>query len=194
MYISVQRQFQNWTKFPTNGKRSSEVGEIPWQIPTMTTARTEPVVVVEVVVVTVPPILPIRRRRLQQASGASSPRKSPSRMRRPRFTHGSLASQPLLFLRLLLLWWTVQLWSSSSCSNTTIVSVVSAEKDSNPYPWGENPNNQFKMYWNNAPNVVQDLDKFSALYIKFHGCVWSECSLGDAYDDDGENRDGGTYK
>jgi hypothetical protein len=50
------------------------------------------------------------------------------------------------------------------------------------------------MYWNNAPNVVQDLDKFSALYIKFHGCVWSECSLGDAYDDDGENRDGGTYK
>jgi hypothetical protein len=39
--------------------------------------------------------------------------------------------------------------------------LVQAEKDSNPYPWGENPNNQFK------------------------------CSV-DNYDDDGENRDGGT--
>lgn len=68
--------------------------------------------------------------------------------------------------------------------------VTKAEKDSNPYPWGENPNNRFKMYWNNAANVYQDLDKFSSLYIKYHGCVWSECSI-DSYDDDGEDRDGG---
>lgn len=71
--------------------------------------------------------------------------------------------------------------------------MVTAEKDSNPYPWGENPNNGFKMYWNDAPNVLQDLDKFSALYIKSHGCVWSECSVGDDYDDDGEDRDGGAF-
>jgi hypothetical protein len=65
-----------------------------------------------------------------------------------------------------------------------------AEKDSNPYPYGNNPNNQFKMYWNDAANVLQDLSKFSALFINYHGCVWSECHV-DQYDDDGENRDGG---
>lgn len=67
-----------------------------------------------------------------------------------------------------------------------------AEKDSNPYPWGENPNNQFKMYWNDASNVLQDLEKFAYLYIRYQGCVWSECSV-DNYDDDGENRDGDEY-
>ena len=70
--------------------------------------------------------------------------------------------------------------------------AVTAEKDSNPYPWGENPNNKFKNYWNDARNVVQDLDQFSALYIKYHGCVWSECSV-DGFDDDGEDRDGDEY-
>jgi hypothetical protein len=48
------------------------------------------------------------------------------------------------------------------------------------------------MYWHDAGNVLQDLDKFQALYVKYHGCVWSECSL-DNYDDDGENRDGDEY-
>jgi len=68
---------------------------------------------------------------------------------------------------------------------------VSAEKDSNPYAWGENPNKSFRMYWHDARNVIQDLGKFQNLYVKYHGCVWSECSV-DSYDDDGENRDGGT--
>ena len=81
--------------------------------------------------------------------------------------------------------------SGGSISSGAAAWFVQAEKDSNPYPWGENPNNGFKMYWNDAPNVLQDLDKFSALYIKSHGCVWSECSVGDDYDDDGEDRDGG---
>jgi hypothetical protein len=67
---------------------------------------------------------------------------------------------------------------------------VQAEKDSNPYPYGENPNNVFKMYWNDAGNIMQDLSKFSSLYIRYHGCVWSECQV-DSFDDDGENRDGG---
>jgi hypothetical protein len=69
--------------------------------------------------------------------------------------------------------------------------IVRAEKDSNPYPYGENPNNVFKMYWNDAGNIMQDLSKFSSLHIRYHGCVWSECQV-DSYDDDGENRDGGT--
>lgn len=74
-----------------------------------------------------------------------------------------------------------------------LLPLYSAEKDSNPYPYGNNPNNQFKMYWNDAANVLQDLSKFSALFIKYHGCVWSECHV-DQYDDDGENRDGGMYR
>jgi hypothetical protein len=131
----------------------------------------------------------VQIRRLQQQQQTNASESLLRKMRRPRFPRRSgLVSSPQLLLPLLLLL-VQQFWSSS----IHFVAVVSAEKDSNPYPWGENPNNQFKMYWNNAPNVVQDLDKFSALYIKFHGCVWSECSLGDAYDDDGENRDGGTY-
>ena len=79
-----------------------------------------------------------------------------------------------------------------SCTKLLLlVPLYTAEKDSNPYPYGNNPNNQFKMYWNDAANVLQDLSKFSALFIKYHGCVWSECHV-DQFDDDGENRDGGT--
>lgn len=69
---------------------------------------------------------------------------------------------------------------------------VCAEKDSNPYVWGENPNKGFKMYWNDAANVIQDLEQFQSLYVKYHGCVWSECSV-DSFDDDGEYRDGDEY-
>jgi hypothetical protein len=69
---------------------------------------------------------------------------------------------------------------------------VCAEKDSNPYAWGDNPNKRFKMYWNDARNVLQDLDQFQSLYVKYHGCVWSECSV-DSFDDDGETRDGDEY-
>ena len=97
---------------------------------------------------------------------------------------GSALAQQLRVLLVLLLWVSLILGSSFVC----------AEKDSNPYPWGDNPNNHaFQMYWNDARNVLQDLDKFQALYIKYHGCVWSECSRGDNFDDDGENRDGDEY-
>lgn len=92
-----------------------------------------------------------------------------------RFTAAAAAAAVLLFLG-------------------TAPHAARAEKDSNPYPWGENPNNRaFRMYWNDARNVLQDLDQFRALYVKYHGCVWSECSRGDNYDDDGENRDGDEY-
>lgn len=69
-------------------------------------------------------------------------------------------------------------------------SLCHADKDSNIYPWGSNPNNAYKMYWKDSPNVLEDLTEFSALYIKVHRCVWSEYGLGVSYDDDGENHDG----
>ena len=71
-----------------------------------------------------------------------------------------------------------------------LFAICAAEKDSNAYPWGSNPNINKKMYWKDSPNVLEDLTKFSALYIKVHGCVWSEFGLGTSYDDDGENHDG----
>jgi hypothetical protein len=67
---------------------------------------------------------------------------------------------------------------------------VRAEKDSNFYPWGDNPNIKYKMYWKDSMNVIEDLEKFSSLYIRVHGCVWSEYGIGTTYDDDGENHDG----
>jgi hypothetical protein len=69
------------------------------------------------------------------------------------------------------------------------ISVI-AEKDYNVYSWGQNPNIKDKMYWKDSPNVLEDLEQFSALYIKVHGCAWSEYGLGTTYDDDGENHDG----
>jgi hypothetical protein len=83
--------------------------------------------------------------------------------------------------------------SSSDGAAVLLLLGVRAEKDSNPYPWGSNPNNRYRMYWRDARNVLQDLDSdFAALYVVHHGCVWSECSV-DQYDDDGENRDGDEY-
>eukprot|EP00545_Synedropsis_sp_CCMP1620_P002897 CAMPEP_0119011328 /NCGR_PEP_ID=MMETSP1176-20130426/5603_1 /TAXON_ID=265551 /ORGANISM="Synedropsis recta cf, Strain CCMP1620" /LENGTH=494 /DNA_ID=CAMNT_0006964131 /DNA_START=30 /DNA_END=1514 /DNA_ORIENTATION=+ len=66
----------------------------------------------------------------------------------------------------------------------------SSEKDPNSYPWGDNPNNGYKMYWKDSPNILNSLTEFDSLYVKVHGCVWSEYGLGVAYDDDGENHDG----
>lgn len=54
-----------------------------------------------------------------------------------------------------------------------LAAATSAEKDSNYYPWGSNPNENNPMFWNDAINVLHDLTKFQALYIKYHSCVWS---------------------
>jgi hypothetical protein len=75
--------------------------------------------------------------------------------------------------------------------NTAPVQAASDyHRDDNIYPWGENPNNKYRMYWKDSYNVLEDLDKFSSLYIMINGCVWSEYGLGTSYDDDGENHDG----
>lgn len=49
--------------------------------------------------------------------------------------------------------------------------------------------NDLSKYWIDARDVLEDLDNYQALWIKIHGCVWSECAV-DNNDDDGENRDG----
>eukprot|EP00547_Thalassionema_nitzschioides_P005454 CAMPEP_0194203478 /NCGR_PEP_ID=MMETSP0156-20130528/3235_1 /TAXON_ID=33649 /ORGANISM="Thalassionema nitzschioides, Strain L26-B" /LENGTH=389 /DNA_ID=CAMNT_0038929231 /DNA_START=98 /DNA_END=1267 /DNA_ORIENTATION=- len=87
----------------------------------------------------------------------------------------SSSSSSLLHLLLGLLW---------------LLKSTTADKDQNVYPWGDNPNNRYKMYWKDSINVLNDLDEFSSLHIKVHGCIWSEYGLGNNYDDDGENHDG----
>jgi hypothetical protein len=50
--------------------------------------------------------------------------------------------------------------------------IVTAEKDGNYYPSGmKNPNINEKMYWRNAYDVIDDIDSFDALYVKFHSCA-----------------------
>jgi hypothetical protein len=69
-----------------------------------------------------------------------------------------------------------------------LTSFTAADKDPNVYSFGTNPNVRSRNYWADSINVIQDLDQFSALYIKSHGCVWSPNAAN--FDDDGENRDG----
>jgi len=66
--------------------------------------------------------------------------------------------------------------------------LIHAVQDANA-PWGDNPPRKFDMYWREPGNVLEDLDQFSALYIRQVGCMWSEYGYSN-YDDDGENRDG----
>lgn len=49
--------------------------------------------------------------------------------------------------------------------------------------------NDLSKYWIDARDVMENLDDYQALWIKIHGCVWSECAV-DNNDDDGEGRDG----
>ena len=51
-------------------------------------------------------------------------------------------------------------------------STAWASKDSDYYfPGFSNPLTRHKMYWKDSINVLQDLDQFKALYIKYHHCV-----------------------
>jgi hypothetical protein len=52
--------------------------------------------------------------------------------------------------------------------------MAMASQDSAYYPGFSNPNTEaYDMYYREAVNVLQDLDagEFSALYIRYHGCV-----------------------
>eukprot|EP00957_Ditylum_brightwellii_P169558 12905721-Ditylum_brightwellii.AAC.1 len=51
--------------------------------------------------------------------------------------------------------------------------------------------NQLSKYWTDARDVLENLDQYQALWVKVHGCVWSECSIDqNNADDDNEQRDG----
>lgn len=57
------------------------------------------------------------------------------------------------------------------------LALVVAEKDGDYYlPGFNNPNTKNEMYWKDSINVLQDLDQFDALYVTYHGCVWSKVS------------------
>jgi hypothetical protein len=46
-----------------------------------------------------------------------------------------------------------------------------ASKDDSFYAAGvQNPNVELAMYWKEPRNVLQDLSKFSKLYVQFHSC------------------------
>jgi len=51
-----------------------------------------------------------------------------------------------------------------------------AEKDSKSYGGYTNPNVAYAHYWADPPNVLQDSSSFEKLYVKYHGCAWSEQS------------------
>ena len=53
--------------------------------------------------------------------------------------------------------------------------VASAVKDDEYYrPGMGNPNVDVKMYWADAHNVLEDLGKFSYLYVQYHNCAWAQ--------------------
>jgi hypothetical protein len=45
------------------------------------------------------------------------------------------------------------------------------------------------MYWKDTDNILQDLSKFSALYVRFHQCAWTWNQLHNDYDEDVEEND-----
>lgn len=66
--------------------------------------------------------------------------------------------------------------------------TAEVNQDPNVYSFGQNPNLKYhKMYWADSKAVLDDLEEFSALYIKFHSCAWSPNQA--FYDDDGEGRE-----
>jgi len=84
---------------------------------------------------------------------------------------------------------------SASCAAVVMsVAVVVADKDGDYYyPGMSNPNTKNAMYWKDSINVLQDLDQFESLYIKYHGCVWTKYGTrygsGQNYDEQGADQD-----
>jgi len=57
--------------------------------------------------------------------------------------------------------------------------AVSAVKDDTYYRAGMgNPNTDYRMFWADARNVLEDLDQFSSLYVQYHNCAWSQMKDG----------------
>jgi len=63
-----------------------------------------------------------------------------------------------------------------------------AYKDDSYYIAGTgNPNVEATMYWKDSENVLQDLDKFSSLYVEFQQCAWTWMQMEDDGNDVDEN-------
>jgi len=80
----------------------------------------------------------------------------------------------------------------------SMASLATAAKDNDYYfPGYVNPNTKNKMYWKDSINVLQDLDQFSALYIRYHHCVWSKYGSrygsGEDYDEQDEDDEGESF-
>lgn len=57
-------------------------------------------------------------------------------------------------------------------SLAVLATHAAAEKDSSYYPADvSNPNVEDRMYWKDSQNVLEDLDQFSKLYVKYHTCA-----------------------
>jgi hypothetical protein len=71
---------------------------------------------------------------------------------------------------------------------TTSTTTVQAYKDDSYYmPGSGNPNVKEKMYWKDADNVLQDLSKFSELYVQYSHCAWTWMQMEDEGNDVDEN-------
>lgn len=62
----------------------------------------------------------------------------------------------------------------ASLSSLLLAKAVQGYKDDSYYNGGSgNPNVDSTMYWKDAKNVLQDISRFSGLYVQFHSCAWS---------------------
>lgn len=60
----------------------------------------------------------------------------------------------------------------SGLSILLLATFVAADKDSEYYADGKsNPNEKKSHYWRDSINVLQDLDQFDALYVRYHNCA-----------------------
>lgn len=52
------------------------------------------------------------------------------------------------------------------------VLITHAKKDSSYFPAGKsNPNVRDEMYWHDSADILQDLEKFDKLYVRYHNCA-----------------------
>lgn len=66
---------------------------------------------------------------------------------------------------------------------TLAVSILSASTEATVSA------SKIDRYWTDAQDILDNVDDYQALWVRFHNCVWSECAVDDN-DDDGEGRDG----
>lgn len=76
----------------------------------------------------------------------------------------------------------------SATALALLAGSAQAYKDDSYYIAGTgNPNINEKMYWKDAENIFQDLDKFSSLYVEYHNCAWTWTQTTDEENDIDEN-------